>query len=182
MNLEKFNELMKVAEGILVQSTQEWRYFLGFVDTYFKDRGILNPIVVEIGVEWNWQKPFYEFILNARHIGIDISNAVAVPDILGDCHAPETLAKLKEMLAGRTIDLLFIDADHDYQSVRQDYETFSPLARGLIAFHDIAVLPGPQQLWQELIDTAPGEKCFISINARNPLNGIGVMADIGEPT
>lgn len=177
MNVQKFNELMEAIKGILVQSIQEWRCFLGFAEAYFKERDILNPVVVEIGVEWNQQKPFYESILNARHIGIDISDTVAMPDILGDSHAPETLAKLKDALAGRTIDLLFIDADHDYQSARQDYETFAPLAKGLVAFHDIAVLPGPQQLWQELIDTAPDAKCFISINARSPLNGIGIMAD-----
>ena len=177
MNLQKFNELMKAAEGVLVQSTQEWRCFLGFVDTYFKDRDILNPVVVEIGVEWNRQKPFYELVLNAWHIGIDISDAAATPDILGDSHAPETLEKLKVALAGRTIDLLFIDANHDYQSVRRDYDTFAPLVKGLVAFHDIVVLPGPQQLWQELIDTVPDAKCFISINARSPLLGIGIMAD-----
>lgn len=177
MNLEKFNELMKVAEGVLVQSTQEWRYFLEFAYAYFKERDVLNPIVVEIGVEWNRQKLFYESILNARHIGIDISDAATTPDILGDSHAPEILEELKTALAGRTIDLLFIDADHDYQSVRQDYEMFAPLVKGLVAFHDIVVLPGPQQLWQELIDTAPDAKCLISINDRSHLLGIGIMAD-----
>lgn len=178
MNLEKFSELMKTAEGVLVQSTQEWRYFLGFVDAYFKEQGILNPVVVEIGVEWNCQKPFYELVLNAQHIGIDITDAATMPDILGDSHALKTLEKLKVTLDGRTIDLLFIDANHDYQSVKQDYDTFAPLVKGLIAFHDIVVLPGPQQLWQELIDTAPNAKCFISINARSPLLGIGIMADL----
>lgn len=38
------------------------------------------------------------------------------------------------------IGLLFIDGAHDYNSVRADFERFSPLVKpgGIIAFHDVA--------------------------------------------
>jgi predicted O-methyltransferase YrrM len=37
------------------------------------------------------------------------------------------------------VDLIFIDGDHSYEGVKQDFEIYAPLVRsdGLIAFHDI---------------------------------------------
>lgn len=56
-----------------------------------------------------------------------------------DSHAPATREQVRRFLAGRPLDFLFIDGDHSYEGVRQDYEQFGPLVRpgGLIAFHDI---------------------------------------------
>ena len=74
-----------------------------------------------------------------------------------DSHAPASLARIKEMLAGQPLDFLFIDGDHRYEGVKADFEMYSPLVRpgGWIAFHDI--VPGPADeaggvsvFWQEL--------------------------------
>jgi predicted O-methyltransferase YrrM len=56
-----------------------------------------------------------------------------------DSHAPRTLERVRRALRGRPLDFLFIDGDHTYDGVRQDFETYGPLVRpgGLIAFHDI---------------------------------------------
>ena len=46
---------------------------------------------------------------------------------------------MKQILGKRKIDLLFIDADHSYAGVKQDFNMYSPLVRkgGIIALHDI---------------------------------------------
>lgn len=161
MNLQKFNELMKHASGALGQSVLEWRTFLEFADAYFKTRGILSPLVVEIGTMNNTQKSFYEGLLNAEHIGIDITGH---PDILGSSQSPEILRRLKERLEGRPIDLLFIDGDHAYSAVKSDYEVYGPLTKHIIAFHDINHTFSPQipeetmRLWKEIIAT---DKCDV---------------------
>jgi predicted O-methyltransferase YrrM len=74
-----------------------------------------------------------------------------------DSHSPDTLCKVKELLAGSLLDFLFIDGDHRYEGVKADYQMYSPLVRpgGLICFHDI--VPGPAEcvggvpiFWQEI--------------------------------
>ena len=57
-----------------------------------------------------------------------------------DSHKQETLEKLKQILNDKQIDFLFIDGDHTYQGVKQDFEMYSPLVKegGVIAFHDIS--------------------------------------------
>lgn len=47
------------------------------------------------------------------------------------------LDALKFVLRGRKIDMLFIDGDHSYSGVANDYGNYSPLVEGIIAFHDI---------------------------------------------
>lgn len=59
--------------------------------------------------------------------------------IRGNSHSPEVMNRLRSLLDGQSLDLLFIDGDHSYEGVKHDFEMFSPLVRagGLIAFHDI---------------------------------------------
>jgi len=56
-------------------------------------------------------------------------------------------------------DFVFIDGDHLYESVSQDFANFAPMVRpgGIVAFHDIDISKdnfpywyGACQLWQEL--------------------------------
>lgn len=74
-----------------------------------------------------------------------------------DSHKEETLEKVRSILRGRKLDFLFIDGDHTYKGVKQDFEMYSKLVqeRGVIAFHDI--VPGPKEcvggvpeFWKEI--------------------------------
>jgi predicted O-methyltransferase YrrM len=61
-----------------------------------------------------------------------------------DSHDPATVEQVDSLLGGEQLDFLFIDGDHSYDGVKQDFESYSPLVRegGLIGFHDIAAPPG----------------------------------------
>jgi cephalosporin hydroxylase len=79
--------------------------------------------------------------------------------IRDDSHSATTLQKVKEILNGRQVDFLFIDGDHSYKGVSDDFLIYSPLVRkgGLIAFHDIVQHKiegvGVSELWQQIKDT-----------------------------
>lgn len=56
-----------------------------------------------------------------------------------DSHSPLVKQRLQEVLQERPIDFLFLDGDHSYEGIKQDFEMYAPLVRsgGMIAFHDI---------------------------------------------
>lgn len=60
--------------------------------------------------------------------------------IKADSHQQQTKNKVESALRSTLLDYLFIDGDHSYEGVKQDFEMYSPLVRpgGVIAFHDIA--------------------------------------------
>lgn len=64
----------------------------------------------------------------------------------------EAASRLRhEFGRGFGVGLLFIDADHSYEGVRRDFESWSPLVRpgGIVAFHD-DFAPGVSQVLREL--------------------------------
>jgi len=134
MDLTWYRKAMEKPPG---QNIIEWQLLFEFLEAYFKNRKLENPVVVEIGVRRNNQKIFWESLLGAKHIGIDIANGYGVPDILGDSKAPKTLESLKKALGGKRINVLFIDSDHSYEGVKNDYEIYGLLTDDIIIFHDV---------------------------------------------
>jgi predicted O-methyltransferase YrrM len=74
-----------------------------------------------------------------------------------DSHHSETVAKVRSIIDSEQLDLLFIDGDHSYHGVLEDFRLYSTLVRdgGWIAFHDI--VPGPvefvggvPEFWRQL--------------------------------
>ena len=59
--------------------------------------------------------------------------------IRDDSRAAGTIDQLKQLVVGRGLDLLFIDGDHTYFGVKQDFINYSPLVNkgGAIVFHDV---------------------------------------------
>jgi cephalosporin hydroxylase len=96
----------------------------------------------------------------------------------GSSHDYEMLQNVENIIKEDLLDFLFIDGDHTYEGVKQDYEMYSNLVNegGWIAFHDINdterhrlrdVYVG--KLWNEL----KGEKIEFNVNA--DWAGIGVI-------
>jgi predicted O-methyltransferase YrrM len=74
-----------------------------------------------------------------------------------DSHQQGTLDAVRAALGGQGVDFLFIDGDHTYEGVWQDFRMYSPLVRpgGLVAFHDIHRNPDDpasrvDQFWSEV--------------------------------
>ncbi len=78
-------------------------------------------------------------VSNRRLLGRYGREGVTLSFVEGSSRADETLDRVREILAGRSIDVLFIDGDHSYFGVREDFRIYRDLVRegGLIAFHDI---------------------------------------------
>lgn len=75
-----------------------------------------------------------------------------------DSHDPNTVDALRRALGDRPIDFLFIDGDHSYEGVKQDFEVYGALVRagGLVALHDVNPAPDERRrqpvadFWAEL--------------------------------
>jgi predicted O-methyltransferase YrrM len=77
--------------------------------------------------------------------------------IRGNSHETRTFEEAQKVLAGKQIDLLFIDDDHSYSGAKQDFLLYRTLVRpgGTIAFHDILDNPRATNitvapLWREI--------------------------------
>jgi predicted O-methyltransferase YrrM len=97
-----------------------------------------------------------------------------------DSHLPEAFVAVKQVLRGTPVDVLFIDGDHSYAGVKQDFQTYAPLVRpnGLVLLHDIAEHPPEKQchvseFWKELRNHYRTEE-FIE-NACQGWAGIGMI-------
>ncbi len=79
-----------------------------------------------------------------------------------DSHSEDCGENVVRILDGRTIDFLFIDADHTYSGVKRNYELYSSLLSGdgVLALHDIVPDPNQQEnevylFWKELRKSIP---------------------------
>jgi predicted O-methyltransferase YrrM len=90
-----------------------------------------------------------------------------------DSHDPATADQVSELLGGEPLDFLFIDGDHSYEGVRQDFESYSRLVRkgGLIGLHDISASPdgGPMiDTDGSLLEGGDVPRYWASISQRYP--------------
>ena len=78
---------------------------------------------------------FERCLVHARFAG----RQQRIVSVRGDSRAPETVGRVRSLIRGHALDLLFIDGDHSYEGVQTDFLNYSPLVRpgGLIVLHDI---------------------------------------------
>lgn len=91
--------------------------------------------------------------------------------IVGDSHSPDVVAAVSQHAP---FDFGFIDGDHSYEGVKQDWENYGPLCK-VVGLHDIGgPVEGCTRFWNEL--KASGEyrtEEYISLGS--PMFGIGIV-------
>ena len=92
--------------------------------------------------------------------------------VTGDSTAEDTRTAVQKLLAGRAVELLLIDGGHEYETVRQDWDAWSPFVSdggGAIVLHDVRAFPGPARLFCELLQDG------YRANYRMDEHGVGVL-------
>ena len=124
-------------------------------------------LIIEIGV-WRGGNAaiLKSYFPDARYIGVDelppdhprISDPpalrTAVEDfglelVIGQTKDDDTRDRVVELIGDRLADFVFIDASHDYDSVKRDFELWSPHAR-FVGFHDVHN-PDVYRFWIECV-------------------------------
>jgi predicted O-methyltransferase YrrM len=102
--------------------------------------------------------------------------------VRGDSHDPAVFDRVRRLVGGPAADFLFIDGDHTYAGVKQDFDRYTALVRpgGLIAFHDI--LPYPPEpnnqvhrFWKDLKGRYPVQEIIDGRNSAAFGMGIGLL-------
>jgi hypothetical protein len=95
-------------------------------------------------------------------------------------HEESTRAAVVSKLPTKRVQFLFIDGDHSYAGVKQDFEMYREIVEpgGLIAFHDIVPHPSNTQcdvarFWLEIKDAH--QHTEIVANHAQGWAGIGVL-------
>ncbi|MBD1835583.1 class I SAM-dependent methyltransferase [Cyanobacteria bacterium FACHB-472] len=102
--------------------------------------------------------------------------------LAADSHQQSTADKVASILGKNQLDFLFIDGDHSYAGVKQDFELYKPLVRpgGMIAFHDLLPrkdCPGIEvyRLWNEIKSNYRHQEIIAQDGSYANLIGIGII-------
>jgi len=154
--------------------------------------------VLEIGVRHGGTSALWHGFCTGRIVGVDWEGRDGLGEetrkvhaaltlqyprfesIIGDSHSGETIRRIDDK-SDDGYDFIFIDGDHTYEGVREDFINFKcVLSRGgCIAFHDIVDTPttrnagqGVFKFWNKLKVWHPGKWKEFSINGE--WGGLGV--------
>lgn len=90
--------------------------------------------------------------------------------IVGNSHDPEVKKKVEDR---GPYDVVFIDGDHSYEGVKQDWEDYGKMGN-MVIFHDINPENGlgVSRVWHDILRTPLGHNCQEFIATKSPM-GIG---------
>jgi cephalosporin hydroxylase len=124
---------------------------------------IAPRVIVEIGIKEGGNLKILSTHLDENGLCVGIDPRQDIPwkmddarcpvlHVKGSSHAPATVRELQSLLAGRPIDVLFIDGDHSTEGMLADYRDYAPLVRagGIIAVHDIFYLKEVTEAWARI--------------------------------
>ncbi len=104
--------------------------------------------------------------------------------LAADSHEQKTLSRVRQELRERPLDFLFIDGDHSFEGVMEDYRMYAPLLRpgGILAFHDIVpeaagsdtYVGGVPRFFREHVQSHHDAVCYIE-RAEQDGFGIGMV-------
>ncbi len=132
-----------------------------------------DGLYVEVGVRNGRSLMFARKYSKGTVVGIDIGHEILL-DKFKDCENWEFIHKASNEAVKnwtRPIDVLFIDGDHTYEGVKDDWDNFSPFVKkgGRVYFHDCDnTSPDVVRLFNE-IDASKWDKvlCRSEIDDRN---------------
>src|SRR5262249_8454235 len=97
-----------------------------------------DALIVSVDLpQWELDDPD-EAVVCERLLGAG-GPAQRVRLLRGDSHDPRIPDRASQLLPSRPLDFLFVDGDHTYAVVSQDFRDYSPFVRrgGVAAFHDV---------------------------------------------
>lgn len=99
-----------------------------------------------------------------------------------DSHDPGTKRRVEAALDGAQLEFLFVDGDHTYEGVKDDFERYAPLVAdgGVVALHDVVEHRHDpdcevDRFWRELRDDDAYETDEIVADPDQGRGGVGLV-------
>jgi cephalosporin hydroxylase len=159
------------------QIKEEYWQFIEFMNTQPPVKRFL-----EIGTAFGTTIPFFAELASDLAITVDIRplqyerlTDPKVKYIVGDSANPAIVEQIKQHLNGELFDLIFVDGAHEYPAVKRDYHIYKNFVRkgGILAFHDVVILPEVKKFWDEIVPTLENYRVFYLTDGTG--NGIGTI-------
>jgi len=99
----------------------------------------------------------------------------SVSSIVGNSHNRGVQEQVHTVCQGGA-DLIFIDGDHQFESVKQDFEDYNPISNKYVLFDDIMNKGPVERFWREIIEPSYDTETFGEFDENNTRRrGFGIV-------